>query len=344
MQRTTLIPAIALGLLAALVMAAPVGAASTGTICGEVTAFTAPTAASDGSLTMDGSTEQVDSSASGAIDSATLTTLAALAAADDTTCLELEANENGDIVDMAIASQARICGTATAGSTTNGYEVDGVALAPSATSGDAQTTAVLESAADAGADICVDVALDTTSGQIASAGIDASFTVCGSVTADESGDATVDGTDIDESMLQGDASGLLQLAASSDGTACATITAVSDGTQTSVGVDVDIEVCAEVTAIGDDSITLNGVTLVMGGAADEDIQVGDVICVTAGIGPTGDGVITDPNDVLGEGVTLLPDTAAAADASGAWLTLAGLGLIGSGAGLIVLGRRSRIGR
>ena len=34
----------------------------------------------------------------------------------------------------------------------------------------------------------------------------------------------------------------------------------------------------------------------------------------------------------------------ATDASGAWLMLTGLGLIGWGAGLIVLGRRNRLGR
>jgi hypothetical protein len=344
MRRTTFLPAATLGLLAALVMAAPAGAASTGTICGEVTAFTAPTASADGSLTIDGAAEVIDNSAAAAIDAATRARLAALANADATTCLEVEANASGAIVDIALAAQARICGTVTADVGANAFSVDGVVLAASALSGDAEATAVLEAAADAGANACVDVGLDTTSGLIASVGVDASFEVCGAVTLDASGDATVDGTDIDAALLRGDAAALLQLAASADGTACATVSAVSDGTRTSVGVDIDVEVCAEVTALTDDTITLNGVTLILGGAAAGDIQVGDVVCVTAGTGPTGDGVITVPDEVLGEGVTLLPNTAAAADASAAWLTLAGLGLIGSGAGLIALGRRGRIDR
>jgi large repetitive protein len=348
MQRRTLIPAGALGLLAALLLAVPAGAASTGTICGDVTAFTAPTAAADGSLTIDGRAETIDTSASGAIDAATRATLAALATADATTCLEITANEGGDIVDVAIASQATICGTAAVDATTGATTVDGVTLAPSALSGDADAAAALDAAADANADICVDVALDASSGLFASVGVDASFTVCGSVTADGSGNAAVEGTDIDAALLQGDASALLQLAASVDGRACVAITAVSDGTETSAAASVEVDVCAEVTAMTDDTITLGGVTLLASGSAAADAQVGDVICVTASTGPTGAAMIVE--GVLGDGTGLLPNTAALARsesrdaASGAWLTLAGLGLIGSATGLLVLIRRDRVGR
>jgi hypothetical protein len=341
MRITRIVPAIALGLLAVLLMAAPAGAASTGTICGELTGFTAPTAVSNGSLAIDGSAETIDNSASGAIDALTRTLLSALALADTATCLEVEANEDGDIVDVALASRARICGTVDADTTTGGHTVDGLAIAPSALSGDAEASAVLDAAADAGANTCINVAVDVTDGAIASAGIDTNFTVCGAVTAEGDGDANVAGTEIDQSLLQNDASGLLGLAAATDGTACVTVSAVSSGTQTSVTVGVEVDVCAEVTGVSEDSVTLEGVELLVGGGADGEFQVGDVVCVTAGTRPSGDGVITDPD---GAPVSLLPDTAIEAVGVTGWMMLIGLGLIGVGAALVVGTIREKLGR
>ena len=49
------------------------------------------------------------------------------------------------------------------------------------------------------------------------------------------------------------AAALLELAAQADGTACASVDASSTGGNTTVGVTVTIEVCAEVTAVTDDS-------------------------------------------------------------------------------------------
>jgi hypothetical protein len=346
MRRTAAFMAASLGLLFGLLVAMPAAAATTGTICGEVTAFTAPTAGSDGSLTIDGTTEAIDSSASAALDAATLTTLDALAAADATTCLEIEANAGGDIVDAQVATQAQICGTVTVDTTSGAFSVDGVALPTGAVSGDAEVSAVLDAAADAGADACAEVGLDVSSGQIASVGVEASFELCGEVTSSASGDATVDGADVDAALLDGDAAALLALAASADGTACVSIDAASTNGQTSVGVTVDVEVCAEVTAIGDGTIALNGVTLVFGGAADTDIEVGDVVCVAAGTGPTGDGVITDLDLTLGGGEAagggdLLPDTAAPGTRQGDLAASGVVLLIASAIGLSAL-RRSHL--
>ena len=62
---------LVLGVVLSLLVAGPASAASTGTLCGQVTAFTAPTAIADGSLTIDGDVEVIDSSAFGVIDAAT---------------------------------------------------------------------------------------------------------------------------------------------------------------------------------------------------------------------------------------------------------------------------------
>jgi hypothetical protein len=364
MRPTTLPMAVVLAALLGLVVAAPVGAATTGTVCGQVTAFTAPTAATDGSITIDGTTEVIDSSAFGVIDASVLVILSAIAAADATTCLEIVADGDGAIVDLSIAAQAEICGEVTLDTTTGAFSVAGVLLPTSIVSADAELTALLNAAAAADATVCVDVTIDGTTGLITTvslnatitlcgdvtldadsvtiggvdvpltlldaealavlrlaveadasvcfqlvvddtdlveANLSADITVCGEVTLDAEGNAVIDGVTIDADLLTAGAEALLELAATADGEACATVVAVSSNGDTTVTVGVTIEVCAEVTAIGDGTITLDGVTLTFAGAADSDIEVGDVICVAAATGPTGDPTVTDPDTTDGAG-------------------------------------------
>src|SRR3990170_3114558 len=97
---------------------------------------------------------------------------------------------------------------------------------------------------------------------------------------------------IDSAILDADAAALLRLAAEADGTAWASFNATSTGGNTSVGVTVTIDVCAEVTPIIDGTIPRGGGTLGLAGAADADIQVGDELCFEAATGPTGAPIIT----------------------------------------------------
>ena len=395
MSRTTLPAAVVLAALLGLFVAAPAGAATTGTVCGQVTAFTAPTAITDGSITIEGTVEVIDSSAFGVIEAGTLLVLQAVAVADATTCLDIVADGDGNIIDIAISAQAEICGAVTLDTTTGIYSVAGVALPLALVTADADLLALLDAAVAADATVCVDATIDSTSGlittvslsatmtlcgavtldvdsvtiggvdvplslldaeahavveiavdadaavclqlviddtDIVQANLRADITLCGEVTLDADGNAVVDGVVIDAALLDAGAAALLELAASADGTACATVVAVSSNGDTSVVVSVTIEVCAEVTAIGDGTITLGGVTLGFAGAADSSIEVGDVICITAGTGPTGDPIVTDPDsDGPGAspgsgGAPLLPDTAATrpGEPSGALLLVLGL--------------------
>lgn len=400
MRRTTLPMAVVLSALFGLLLAGPTAAATTGTLCGEVTAFTAPTAITDGSITIDGTAEVIDSSAFGAIDAATLTVLSAVATADATTCVEITANGASEIVDLAIAAQAEVCGGVTVDTATGSYAVGGVLIPAALVAADSDLEALLDAAATAGATVCLDVTVDQTSGLITTvaldatlnlcgavvldadsatvggvdvpfavldadgraalalaveAGADACITVlvedttiveanvsasidlCGEVTFDAEGNATIDGVTIDASLLDADAAALLALAAEADGTACADVTVSSTGGTTSVGVTVRIEVCAEVTAVTDDTVTIGGVTFIFAGAADAGIQIGDEMCVAATTAPTGNPIITDPDTTddepgtgpsTGGGAPLLPDTAvddgpaSGAVATGAVLLLA----------------------
>lgn len=411
MRRTTLPLAVVLSALLGLLIAAPASAATTGTVCGQVTAFTAPTAVADGSITIDGTVEVIDSSAFGVIDASTLTVLATVASADATTCLEITANDEGDIVDIVIAAQAEICGEVTLDTATGTYSVAGVELPLALVSADADLLALLDAAIAADADVCVDVTISSTTGLIttislnatiglcgdvvldadsaaiggvdvpltlldaeaiavlqlaAEAGVDACVSVvvddttlveanvtasvdlCGEVTLDAEGNATIGGVTIDAALLDAEAAALLELVAEADGTACASVDASSTGGDTSVGVTVVIEVCAEVTAVSDGTITIGDVTFVFAGAADAGIEVGDEVCVAATTSPTGNPVITDIDTTdeapatggpgAGGGAPMLPDTAIGSDTSG----LAALGVLLLG-GAVALGVRRRLG-
>ena len=402
-MRRTLPAVIVLAALLGLVVAAPVGAATTGTICGQVTAFTAPNATTDGSITLDGSAEVIDQSAFGVIDASVYVVLAALATADATTCLDITADGDGNIVDLAIAAQAEICGDVAFDTTLDLYTVAGVTIpavlvaadadlqalldaavagdasvcldvtidqttglittasltatinlcgdasldADSATIGgvdvplsllDAEALAVLQIAAEAGADACVGLVVDDT--DLVQANVAADISICGEVALDADGNAVVDGVTLDDDLLSAGAEALVDLAASADGAACAVVSAVSSNGDTAVTVSVTVDVCAEITAIGDGTITLNGVTLGFAGASDTDFEVGDVICVAAATGPTGEPIITEidtagraapdddgaPGDDDGapgdDDGPVLPDTAAAKQVDLVWVGIA----------------------
>ena len=388
MRRGQLPLALVLAGLLGLLVAAPASAAVSGTLCGQVTAFTAPTAVTDGSITIDGATEVIDATAFGAIDAATLTVLTAVADADATTCLEISADPNGDIVDLSIAAQAEICGDVALDTTTGVYSVGGVALPLAVVNADAELVAMLDAAAAADAQVCLDVTISSTTGLITTIGLSATFNVCGDVTLDAdsatiggvdlpltlldaeaqaaialaidagsdicvqlviddtalvqanvslsidlcgdvtldaSGNVMVDGVVIPDALLDANVAALLELAAAADGTACASVDATSTGGNTTVGVTVAIEVCAEVTAVTENTITLGGVTFFLAGAGNLDVEIGDTLCVTATTSPTGDPVITDvdttddeepatatPGATPGGGSPMLPDTATAA--------------------------------
>ena len=85
-------------------------AAVDGTLCGTVTDFTAPTLADEGSITVDGTTDVIEISATALIDATTLAILVAAAAADLTLCLTIDADGSGNILDIGIAATAEVCG------------------------------------------------------------------------------------------------------------------------------------------------------------------------------------------------------------------------------------------
>ena len=384
MRRTSMPVALVLAGLLGLLIAAPASAAIDGTFCGQITAFTAPTAVTDGSITIDGETEIIDSSAFGVVDITTFTTLMAVANADATTCVVIDADGDGNIIDIEIAAQAEICGTAALDTVSGLYSVAGVDLLTTLVDADADLAAFLDVAATVDADVCVDVTIDGTTGLITTISLNATLSVCGDATLDADsvvlagldvplslldaearaalelaidvgadvcltvvvdatnlveanlsadidlcgevaldadGNVTVDGVVIDDVLLNADAAALLALAAEADGTACVAVDAASNGGDTSVGVSVVIEVCAEVTAVTEDTVTIGDVTFIFVGAADAGIEVGDEVCVTASQTPTGDPVIIDsdttddddtgtaPGAGDGTGAPTLPDTA-----------------------------------
>ena len=350
-MRARFIPlTVALAAVLGLLLAAPVGAAVDGDLCGRVTAFTAPSVGSDGSLTINDEVETIPASATAALDAAVVLALTALATADATTCLTIDADADGNIIDVSIAATAELCGTVAFNTTLNAYTIDGVLVPASLVSADAELAAILATAAAGNATLCADLAVNTTSGLITSvsvsgslnlcgdatldadsvtlagvdvplslldaeaeavialavdagadvclavmiddsslmqANLDATVRVCGSVTIDGSGNAVVNGDTILVSLLDADAQALLALAAAADGTACAVVDATSTGGNTTVDVAVTIEVCATVTAVTDDSVTIGGVVFDVSSAVAATFQVGERACIAASTPPLG---------------------------------------------------------
>lgn len=382
MNRITLLRSLIIAGLLSLVALGPAAAAATGTLCGQVTAFTAPTAVADGSITIDGRTEVIDSSALAAIDATTLVALNALATADATTCLAIQAATDGTIVDIAIAASAELCGTVAANAALDTYSVAGVLVPASVVNADADLEALLAAAAAGNAALCADLTLDTTTGlvvgatvsgtlnlcgtatldatgatvdgvtvpltlldaearaalalaidagadvcisvrisdtSLVQANVTADVTVCGRVTLDASGNAVVNGVILSDALLGASAEALLDLAAAANGVACAAVDVTSNGGDATIRVTVDVELCATVAAVTDDSITVGGITILVAGGTTAGIEVGDRVCVEAGAGPgTGSNPPTgtligqadgDPTSGRPGGSTTISDTA-----------------------------------
>lgn len=332
MRRTTLSVAVALAALLGLAVAAPVGAATTGTICGQVTDYTAATAVSDGDITIRGTTEVIDTSAFAAIDATTSSTLVLLADADATTCLEITANGAGEIVDIEIAASARVCGTAELDTGTGIYSVDGVMIPAGVVSADADLAALLDVAATADAAVCLDLSLDTSSGLIVGVALDATLTACGTASLDADS-ATVGGLDVPLTLLDADAVAVLAIAVDAGADVCMTATA-SDTDLVEANLSADIDVCGSATLDASGDATVGGVvidaslldagsTALLSVAASADGTACVAVDATSSGGTTSVGVtvtieacaeitaITDGTVTLG-GVTFIYDGAAAA--------------------------------
>ena len=404
----------AVGLIAAVFMllaiAAPVGAATTGQVCGEVEAYTAPTALADGSVTINGTTETV---LFAAVDAATSAQLAALATLGAFTCVDVTADGGGDITALSVAAQAQLCGTVT--ESAGVFLVNDTALTADAlalVAGDTRLSALLNAAADGGANVCVDLALDSAgvvssinldatlslcgsasldadsatiggvdvptslmsteaaaalqvaadagatacadvtvvNTNVVDASVDASVDLCGTVTLNGDGSATVDGVTIPANLIGADLAAALDAAAQAGGEACVSVSAVSTGGETIVTVIADISLCATVEAITATTITVGGVTFATDTDLTADVQVGDDICLGLVTDPSGEivvpgGTVTLPDGTpiggdgtpttdggggtpAGGGTELLPDTAsAAADAASRALAMVILGLM-----------------
>jgi hypothetical protein len=259
MRRPLLPGAFATAAVLGLLIAAPASAAVTGTLCGEVTAFTAPTAVTDGSITIDGTAEVIDSSAFAAIDAGTVTTLTTVANADATTCLDVTANGTGEITDLHVAAQARICGTAAVNTTTGVTSVSGVDLPTSLVTAGSALDAFLDAAARANANVCVDTTIDQTSGLITSVRLDATITVCGDAVLDADS-ATLGGVDVPNSQLDAEAEAALRLAASTGADTCMTLV-VDDTTLVQANLSAAINLCGNVTLTSAGNAVVNGAVI-----------------------------------------------------------------------------------
>ena len=275
----------------------------------------------NGGITINGVAEVIDPSLAAALGVGTTlnTALNAIALADATTCLDVTAGPGGVITGLTIAANAQVCGEVALNTLSGLTSVGGVVIPTTVLTANAGLSAFLAIALNADADICVDLITDTTTGLIVGAAVNAEFDVCGTVEVDGAGNATVGGVAIPASLMDADAAAALRLAALVDAIVCVTVDGNTTGTTTTVDIGVTATICATVTAVGNGTLTLEGITLNVAGNATAGVEVGDEVCVAMAPAADGGNPITSVNSGAAApgaggtpaagGVRLLPDTA-----------------------------------
>lgn len=324
---------------------------TTGVICGSVTAYTAPTVSTAGSITIAGTTDPVAAGASVSPEA----TAALSATLPLTTCLNLTVS-GGEVTAIAIATSGQLCGAVTATGTGDArvYSIGGAVL-PATTTLDAQLRALLDAAIAANATVCVDLTVDATTGAVtAVANLDATFLLCGAVTATGSGDArtyTVAGLAIPAAQLSAAERAALELAIVNNVNACVDLVIV-DSQITSATARVDA--CVTVGAVTATSVTLDGVAIPIEANATvaDEIEAGATLgvrvaidattgavtlsavtlegCVASGVGGEGGGAAPSADK--------LPNASVPAD-GGTAPAFVGLALLGLAGSLAMAARR-----
>jgi hypothetical protein len=241
-----------------------------------------------------------------------------------------------------LAVQETICGRVDAvtqdEATVDGHEIplDGL---------DADAVAGLQLALNGNLDACVEV--ETDAGVVTQAySVTVTADLCGRVRPAGGTDVMVDGVVIPPELVNAETMTALQFAMSNNGSACLAIDVAGDGSTTTVEVQFDMEACGTVTAVGNGTIELNGVTFDVAAGVDLEADVDDVICVFMTTSADGGVEITQRTDededgdgggeVDGGGGQPVPDTAMPLAPSSATLG-AGLLLVGTA---LLLGRRT----
>jgi hypothetical protein len=164
---------------------------------------------------------------------------------------------------------------------------------------DADAIAALELAMNGSLDACVDV--DSSGGIVTQAfGVTVSAQLCGNVDPAPGTDVLVDRVLIPAELLDTETFDALRFAINANGSACLSIDTSGSGGITTVDVHLDMEVCGTVTAVGDQTLDLNGETFDVAAGADIDVEEGDVICVFITSAEGGGVEITQRTDEVDE--------------------------------------------
>lgn len=164
---------------------------------------------------------------------------------------------------------------------------------------DADARAALELALNGNLDACVEV--EVTGGIVTQAlSVSVSAQLCGNVDPAPGTDVLVDRVLIPPELLDAETFNALRFAVSANGAACLYIDVTGSGGTTTVDAHLDMEVCGMVTAVGAQTLDLNGVTFDVAAGADLDVEAGDVICVAISSAAGGGVEITQRTDEVDE--------------------------------------------
>jgi biopolymer transport protein ExbD len=189
-------------------------------------------------------------------------------------CLDVAVDAGSGVVTAVdVDASFELCGTV-ASLDADSAAVAGLDIPFTALSAAAE--AALTLALEAGAEACVDLVVEDTA--ITSATVSVTADVCGTVTVDADGNATVNGVEIPAELLNAGVSAVLVFAADADGLACADVTVTND----TVAASANAEVCATVTVDADGDLLVGGAP-VPAGAISAELQAALELAAEAGV-------------------------------------------------------------
>lgn len=237
----------------------------------------------------------------------------------------------------------RLCGTVTRDATTGVISIGGT-LVPS-TAITAEVTAQLTAAAAANASACVDATYNAAGTVQTAVNVDASFTLCATVTATGSGSTrtfTVGGFAIPAAQLSASETATLELALLNATNACVNLVIVDSAV---TDVSGHVIACVTVGAVTSTSVTLDGIAIPFGSGSTIAAEVREGATVAVRVEVNGAAVTFTATTLAGcvasaPSAGLLPDTSVDAGTPASALPI-GIGMLFVLGGATVVARRER---
>jgi len=268
--RTLALAAVAAVTVIAALAPASVLAASSGTECGVVNAYTAPdpVGPTNGSIQfgLSGPVETIVAAAT--MDPNVTADLPGQTGNGSITCLDVTADGSGHITALAYAPGGQVSGPVVYDAGQDAYIVADRIFVPAAQLvSQPDLVPIIKVPAEAGQTLTVTITVDTANGNPST--FHTASSVSGTVAFNGTGDALIGGATLPAGVVTGHARSALRFAHAAGSSADVDLAGAIDTTSGTftLGIGVDTIACATVQSRTESSITIDGVTFALGGGA-----------------------------------------------------------------------------